>query len=543
MLAMREQAGRASGDSCCSTGARRVGGSASRVDRHLRALRRLPGRQPRRRLQRRRGARRRGCARSGRTRSSCTRPSSALRWIDGLRVAPAHDRRGSASCRCAEARLPAGRLRPRGSRSTSGSRSSASTPSSRRCPSTPTRSIPRTSRRAEVRQGADRLRRRRRDLRRRPRPTPLAERDAARRLPRHAAAVLVRQPRPAEAPRSGLLRPSVARRRWACAPTSRLSPADADRRRRAGSTSSPRACRRRLRERLERPRPARRAVQGARRCSRTNRSCRSPRWQAAARRLGRPSLLRARRRATSRRPLTGTAQILVEGDYDGVLEPDRHYLPVRPDLSDLEDALAQTARAARHSSRSPTPRYEELCLSGRYSYRRVRGDGRRRAPRSRCGGATPGAARSASPPARRRRGRAGAPDARCVAARGWSAAQPRPRPERPERRLSFDRHVRNRWRRLARPRDRFRSCSLRSHAMNELIAHRGPDGEGDLDASERARRLRAPPADDHRPRDRRPADARRRRQLDHLQRRDLQLPRAARRARRAAGSGRARTPR
>ena len=43
--------------------------------------------------------------------------------------------------------------------------------------------------------------------------------------------------------------------------------------------------------------------------------------------------------------------------------------------------------------------------------------------------------------------------------------------------------------------------------------------------------LRAPPAGDHRPRDRRPADDRRARQLDHVQRRDLQLHRAARRAR------------
>lgn len=36
---------------------------------------------------------------------------------------------------------------------------------------------------------------------------------------------------------------------------------------------------------------------------------------------------------------TGTAQILVEGRYSGVLEPGRHYIPVRRDFSDLDEAL------------------------------------------------------------------------------------------------------------------------------------------------------------------------------------------------------------
>ena len=59
-----------------------------------------------------------------------------------------------------------------------------------------------------------------------------------------------------------------------------------------------------------------------------------------------------------------------------------------------------------------------------------------------------------------------------------------------------------------------------------------PRRRGDLDPRPRPRRLRAPAPRDHRPRDRPAADARRRRQLDHLQRRDLQLRRAAPRARR-----------
>lgn len=66
--------------------------------------------------------------------------------------------------------------------------------------------------------------------------------------------------------------------------------------------------------------------------------------------------------------LTGTAQILVEGEYSGVLEAGRHYLPVRADLSDLEDALAQTREPAALQQLADTA-YEELCLSGRYSTR------------------------------------------------------------------------------------------------------------------------------------------------------------------------------
>ena len=66
--------------------------------------------------------------------------------------------------------------------------------------------------------------------------------------------------------------------------------------------------------------------------------------------------------------LTGTAQVLVEGDYSGVLEPGRHYLPVRPDLADLEDALAQTREPTALQGLADTA-YAELCLSGRYSSR------------------------------------------------------------------------------------------------------------------------------------------------------------------------------
>ena len=71
--------------------------------------------------------------------------------------------------------------------------------------------------------------------------------------------------------------------------------------------------------------------------------------------------------------------------------------------------------------------------------------------------------------------------------------------------------------------------------MAAALAHRGPDDEG-IEVPRRGR-PRAPPPRDHRPlRGRAPADGQRGRVgADRLQRRDLQLPRAARRPREARG--------
>ena len=49
--------------------------------------------------------------------------------------------------------------------------------------------------------------------------------------------------------------------------------------------------------------------------------------------------------------LTGTAQILVEGEYDGVLEPDRHYLPAVP-ISPILGMSSPRRPSRRLSSRS-----------------------------------------------------------------------------------------------------------------------------------------------------------------------------------------------
>lgn len=43
---------------------------------------------------------------------------------------------------------------------------------------------------------------------------------------------------------------------------------------------------------------------------------------------------------------TKTAQILVEGQYNGILQADRHYIPVRKDMSDIDEAVRKYKDAA-----------------------------------------------------------------------------------------------------------------------------------------------------------------------------------------------------
>lgn len=64
--------------------------------------------------------------------------------------------------------------------------------------------------------------------------------------------------------------------------------------------------------------------------------------------------------------VTKTAQVLVEGAYSGVLEAERHYIPVRRDFSDLDEALErlhdrETVEAMAERA------YEDVYLSRRYT--------------------------------------------------------------------------------------------------------------------------------------------------------------------------------
>ncbi|HEY3613656.1 MAG TPA: hypothetical protein VGK92_08125 [Gaiellales bacterium] len=62
-----------------------------------------------------------------------------------------------------------------------------------------------------------------------------------------------------------------------------------------------------------------------------------------------------------------TCQVLVEGAYDGVLEPDVHYLPVRADGSDVDAVVERLADRALVDA-TATRAYADLVLSGRYGY-------------------------------------------------------------------------------------------------------------------------------------------------------------------------------
>lgn len=66
---------------------------------------------------------------------------------------------------------------------------------------------------------------------------------------------------------------------------------------------------------------------------------------------------------------TKTVQILVEGDYNGVLVPERHYLPLKQDLSNLQECLDALADTAQMQEMVDTA-YSEVVASGHYSYHR-----------------------------------------------------------------------------------------------------------------------------------------------------------------------------
>ena len=65
--------------------------------------------------------------------------------------------------------------------------------------------------------------------------------------------------------------------------------------------------------------------------------------------------------------LVGSCQLLVQGDYDGLLEPDVHYVPVRPNLTDVDaacDRLSDSALVQRLADRA----HRDLVASGEHTY-------------------------------------------------------------------------------------------------------------------------------------------------------------------------------
>jgi hypothetical protein len=64
---------------------------------------------------------------------------------------------------------------------------------------------------------------------------------------------------------------------------------------------------------------------------------------------------------------TRTAQVLVEGDYSGVLKPWDHYIPLKPDYSNLDEALTLVMDDALVDAMVERA-YADIVASGRWSY-------------------------------------------------------------------------------------------------------------------------------------------------------------------------------
>jgi hypothetical protein len=65
--------------------------------------------------------------------------------------------------------------------------------------------------------------------------------------------------------------------------------------------------------------------------------------------------------------MTRTCQILIEGHYDGLLLPDRHYLPLRKDFGNL-DEICQMIRDTALLQKIADTAYEDVCRPRKYLY-------------------------------------------------------------------------------------------------------------------------------------------------------------------------------
>lgn len=66
--------------------------------------------------------------------------------------------------------------------------------------------------------------------------------------------------------------------------------------------------------------------------------------------------------------MTKTCQILVEGEYNSILKPDIHYIPLKRDLSNIAEAIAKFQDES-YREFLVNNAYRDLIASGEYSYR------------------------------------------------------------------------------------------------------------------------------------------------------------------------------
>ena len=73
---------------------------------------------------------------------------------------------------------------------------------------------------------------------------------------------------------------------------------------------------------------------------------------------------------------TRTCQVLVEGDYSGVLRPGEHYIPSAARTSPTSTTCSSRSRATSSASALTENAYRDVVASGRYGYERFVGRGR-----------------------------------------------------------------------------------------------------------------------------------------------------------------------
>jgi hypothetical protein len=66
--------------------------------------------------------------------------------------------------------------------------------------------------------------------------------------------------------------------------------------------------------------------------------------------------------------ITKTCQVLVEGDYRGILRPDKHYIPIKADFSNIDEAL-EKLRDNDLVQEIVEQAYSDVYLSQRFTYR------------------------------------------------------------------------------------------------------------------------------------------------------------------------------
>ena len=80
---------------------------------------------------------------------------------------------------------------------------------------------------------------------------------------------------------------------------------------------------------------------------------------------------------------TRTAQILIEGEYSGVLQPERHYLPLRRYMSNLDQVL-EVVEGGGHEEELAGAAHADVVAGGHWTYRRLVEDVERELPAGRA---------------------------------------------------------------------------------------------------------------------------------------------------------------